>query len=276
MITKKQVSYLGIEGSNSFVAALTYFGEKNSFLGCSTIESAFEKVNDGVCDFAVVPIENSTTGSIVEVYDYLSLRGAGLSITGEVVLKIHHHLVGLLGATVRECYSHQQAFSQCSRYFKDHPEMTAHYLEDTATAAKKVKLLKDPKIGAVANKKAAGLYGLTIIKENIEDTEQNFTRFFIVSRTKNADGNKASIVYGVKHIPGSLSASLMPFAELGINLTKIESRPLFAKKWEYIFFLDLEIGKDMRKFQQALARLSEVTEFIKLLGIYDKGVIHET
>lgn len=279
-----KIAYLGIEGSNSFIAAKKYFDQKNMFIPFSSIADVLSAVRENTCDAAVVPIENSTTGSINDTYDGLMEGNNMISITGEVIVKIHHHLVAIrsklkaydLLQTITDCYSHQQASAQSRIFLKQFPNIQLHFTSDTATAAQKIALLKNIHACAISNSEAAKLYGLDILKEKIEDTSQNFTRFVIIGKKINTKGNKVSIAYSVAHIPGSLYESLKPFAKLGINLTKIESRPLYLKRWEYIFFVDFELNGKIYRFKKALSQLKDVTNFITILGYYNKGKVYET
>lgn len=276
---KKNIAYFGSPGSFSHMATQVYFTDKPVSLNSQpTLEATFQAVEEGNATFGIVPWENSTTGSIGQTYDLL--LESKLSIVGEVLLHIHHHLVGKMETMKEEkvvhCYSHPQAISQCDRFFKLHPWIIPKFTEDTATAAKEVAEKRDESNVAISSRLAAKIYNLTILREGIEDNQNNFTRFAIVSKKENNEGEKMSIAFSLTHIPGSLFQALRPFAEKGLNLTKIESRPAFGKTWEYIFFLDFEINKKQKNVKEALRELKEVTKFITLLGFYKKGNIYET
>ena len=274
----KKIASLGILGSFSFIAAQKYFGKKVNLLGKHSIKNVFADLVQQKTDYGVVPVENSTTGSILETYDQLMENN--LSICGEIRLKIHHNLLCLNKNTkiknLKKCYSHPQAISQCETFFETNPHIKPVLTSDTATAAQL--LIKNKKINeaAIASRETAKIYGLKILKKNIEDNKNNFTRFVVIGTKKNKSGDKASIVFSVKHIPGSLFSALRPYTNLGLNLTKIESRPLFGKIWEYIFFVDFEINHNLGSFTEIIRQMKEVTEFITVLGIYDKGETYET
>lgn len=275
----KHVAYFGMPGSFSHMAADAYFqNEKVDMISHTAFSTLFKSIAGGESRFGVVPLENSTTGSIAQTYD--GILSSRLSLTGEVLLHIHHHLLGKTkGKKVREitaCYSHPAAISQCDRFFKNHPGITPKFTSDTASAAKEVGEAKSVAVAAIASRLAGHLYHLTIMKESIEDNKNNFTRFGIIEKMGDTNGDKMSIAFSLQHIPGSLSRALKPFAEKGFNLTKIESRPVFGKMWEYIFFLDFEVGKREKDLKEALRELKEITNFIALLGLYKKGNIYET
>lgn len=273
-----KIAHLGIPGSFSFIAAKKYFGERVLMKSCKTIKSVFANLITQDVDFGIVPAENSTTGSIVETYDQLIENK--MYICGEISLKIHHHLlvtkdkIDLKSITV--CYSHPQAVLQCESFFHDNSWIKSEFCDDTGSAAQLVS--KNKKLGesAIAGRDTADIYGLKILRENIEDNKNNFTRFTVIGRKPNQRGNKASVVFSVKHIPGSLFNALRPYAGLGLNLTKIESRPLFGKTWEYIFFADFEIDNHLDKVNQMIKEMKETTEFITVLGIFNKGETYAT
>lgn len=274
----KKIAYLGIPGSFSFIAAKKYFGEKIDMLKNKAIKNVFMNLMRHKADYGVVPVENSTTGSILETYD--QLMESGMTICGEIRLKIHQNLLGIEDdirlKDIIKCYSHPQGFSQCESFFESHSWIKPVFTSDTATAAEILTQKKQKNEAAIASHETAKIYGLKILKNDIEDNKNNFTRFVIIGNKKNKSGNKASIAFSVKHIPGSLFMALRPYVDLGLNLTKIESRPIFGKTWEYIFFIDFEINNDLRSFQEMINEMKDVTDFITVLGLYNKGEIYET
>jgi len=275
---KKKIIFVGIPGSFSFIAAQKYFGERIKMQGKQSIQNVFWDLGKRKADYGVVPVENSTTGSILETYDQLMANNT--NILGEVRLQIHHNLLVVNKKInirdIKKCYSHPQAISQCEAFFKNHNWIKPQFTPDTATAAQLVAKTGKAVEAALASSETAKLYKLHILKANIEDNKNNFTRFAVIGEKKNKSGNKASIVFSVKHIPGSLFKALAPYAALGLNLTKIESRPLFGKAWEYIFFVDFEIKDNLSNFWQMITEMKEVTEFVTVLGLYKKGKTYET
>ncbi len=274
----KKIAYLGIPGSYSYIGARKFFNGKNTMTSCNNIRQIFDKVANNECDFGIVPLENSTTGGITSSYDELSNNK--LSIIGEIIIHIHHNLL-VKGNTknladIHLCLSHEQAINQCNEFFIKNRKINREFVSDTATAAWTVSKSKKENIAAIASLECAKLYKLKIFKRKIEDNPTNFTRFVIIGKNRTNLGNKASLIFSVVHKPGSLLETLKPYAKHGLNLTKIESRPVFGKPWEYIFLLDLEFGDKKNALIEAINEMKESVNFIKLLGIYNKGKIYES
>lgn len=273
-----KIAYLGIPGSYSFVASNIYFPKKAMFIKNDSIPDLLEKVSKEICDFGVVPMENTTTGSISETFDHLLERD--LSIIGEIILHIHHHLLACKSLNsikeIKRCYSHPQAIAQCQKFFKKYKNIKHVFTSDTATAANFIAREKSKTTAAIAAKLAANLYDLKILEKNIEDNPHNYTRFAVIAKKESFTGNKISLIFSVEHKPGSLFHTLTPYARLGLNLTKIESRPVFGKPWEYIFFIDFEIDNKEKELRQVLEEMKEHVNFLKILGRYTKGKIYET
>lgn len=274
----EKVAYFGIPGSYSYLAGNIYFSDNSIFIKNDSIHEVMEKVEKGESEYGVVPLENTTTGSIAETYDHL--LESDLSIVGEVVLHIHHHLLVPKDIQslkfVKRCYSHQQAIMQCRNFFIQNKNIRPVLTSDTASAAKLISEAKKIGNSAIASKRTAGLYNLKILDKNIEDNAHNYTRFVIVSKKAYENGNKISILFSVEHKPGSLFNSLSPYARLGLNLTKIESRPVFGKPWEYIFFIDFEIKNKEKELNTVIEEMKEHVNFLKILGRYKKGTVYET
>lgn len=279
-IKEVAVSYLGQPGSNTFSAGRLYFGQQVKMLAILSVEDIIMSVQSDKSDFGIIPLENSVTGGISESLDFLCR--SNLKIVGEIILRIHHCLlvkkssangmdIGKLGI----CYSHPQAFAQCRDFLKMHKNLYPFYTSDTASAANI--LLQDDRSDscAVAGKTAAGIYGLKVLSENIESVKNNYTRFAVISKKENPTGNKISLVFSVKHSPGSLIKAIYPFSSRNLNLTKIESRPVFEKPWEYLFFMDFETGSDQLPVEEAIKELKEEVNFVTVLGRYMKGEVRE-
>lgn len=272
-----KVSFLGAAGSFSFIAAHKYFQKKIPLLSFLSIKGVFDSLKNRTSNYGVIPIENSTSGSILETYDEL-LKNK-MKISGEIRLRIHHNLLVLGNRDINKitkCYSHPQGIIQCSKFFDRHPWIAPQVTTDTASGACVLSKSKNRNIAAIASSECAGIYGLKITKKNIEDNKNNFTRFAVISHLGNKSGQKATIAFLVKHVPGSLFKALKPYAEVGLNLTKIESRPIFGKSWEYIFFIDFEIKNQISKFIKMIALMKKVTEEVTVLGLYDQSKIYET
>lgn len=271
-----KIVYFGEPGSFSFIAACKYFKRIKNMIAANTLEKVFEEINKDDRCFGIVPWENSTTGSITETFDLL-LRNK-LSIVGEVFLRVHHHLLGIKKVNLDEinlCYSHKQAILQCHKFFKKHPNIKVTETTDTASACKIVSNIQSIKNVAISSLIAAKNNHLMVLKRKVEDNPNNYTRFGVVAKKGNRKGNKISLVFRVKHEPGSLFKVLKPYADFGLNLTKIESRPIWGKLWEYLFFLDFEVNKE-DEITKVLDKMKKQTQSLKVLGRYNKGEVYET
>lgn len=269
------ISHLGLSGSFSHQASMFYFGKKNHFLSSDNIAQVCQNVKQKKADFAVLPLENSLTGSINESYDALIKNR--LSIVGELILRIRHHLMAKTGLRlISRCYSHAQSFLQCAKFFSNSKHIEQVAVTDTAKAAKIVKEDNNPNISACAPHLAAKLYHLKIIKTDIQDNHQNYTRFAVLSGSKLTSGNKISIAFSIKHVPGSLYRALKPFADRFINLTKIESRPVFGSPWEYLFLMDFDVTDKDYEVQAALSDMKKEISNLTILGRYQKGKTYES
>lgn len=277
---RKKVAYLGIPGSFSYIAAKKYFRNKFDMMQHPTLRSVFTSITKGACEYAVVPLENTLTGSIAESYDMMLQTNA--CMTGEIFLKIHLHLLGIKGKSlhtlrkIRKCLSNPIAVSQCKNFFDAHPWIELQYVLDTATAAKRIVEENNPFVTALGSYDSAKIYGLSILKANIEDEINNFTRFAVISKKCECKGDKISLVFSVVNQPGSLYRVLKPYAQYGHNLTKIESRPVHCKPWEYVFYMDFEIGENIENAHDAVRQMKAHVQSISFLGQYRKGQIYET
>jgi len=271
-----RVAFQGERGAFSEEAAIVHFGADVSPIPCRSFSEVFTAVSTGGADFGVVPIENSLTGSIYSNYDLLMEHE--LHIVGETELRIRHCLLCLPGVELEEVQrvlSHPQALAQCERSLRallPWAELVPVY--DTAGSAKilKEKGLKDA--AAVAGRRAAEIYGLVVVREGIEDSAENYTRFLVLSpKPVYPEGAaKTSVVFAVKNVPGVLYRCLEPFATRGIDLAKIESRPLRGRRWEYIFYLDFVGNLQEGRVREALEELRKRTEFLRVLGCYPHKV----
>ena len=268
------VVYSGVPGSFSQKACLQFFGTEVPIRNLSSFREVFKAVDGGQASFGVVPVENSLTGSIHENYDLL--LEYDLKIVGELTLRIKHNLLGTEDASIdklERIYSHPQVFQQCREYLEQHPEWDLVAAKDTASAVQRVKEGGDPNEAAIAGEEADRVYQMTVLKEGIETNPRNFTRFVVISRNEFLPGpkNKASLIYSVSDKPGALFETLRIFAENDINLVKLESRPSHSRPWEYLFYADLDIDITEESRRHILEALMDKTEFLKLLGSYQKG-----
>ncbi len=267
------VAFQGETGAYSEEAAFHFFGLSVQTKPCEGLDDVFKIVELGEVNFGIVPIENSLEGSINRVYDLL--LDSSLRVCGEVELRVVHCLIANPGARldlIKRVYSHPQALGQCKAFLK-HLDCELIPIYDTAGS---VKMIKEKGIidgGAIASTRAADIYSMKVIAREIEDTPNNFTRFFILSQHDSppSGNDKTSIVFSVRHKPGALYESLKELAVRGINLTKLESRPTRQKPWEYNFYLDFEGHREDKAPREALENLKNSSLFVKVLGSYPKA-----
>lgn len=269
-----KIAFQGVRGAYSEDACYAYFGKGIEAVPYPSFAEVFSAAEKDEVSYAVVPVENSYEGSIAQVNDLLLEND--LLISGEVILRIRHCLLALPGTKIEEIkrvLSHPQALGQCNRFLSQHPEWQLVSSYDTAGSAAIIKENGKKEDAAIASARAAEVYGLEIIKEGIESDPQNFTRFFVLEKhpKKNAGANKTSIVFAAKNTPGALYNCLREFAERGINLTKLESRPRRNKAWMYVFYVDIEGNLDNQAINAAIGALLKTAAFVKVLGEYQKA-----
>lgn len=265
------IGYQGVPGCYSYHTGLEYFGEEVETLSCISFRDVFEALAEGKIQYGVLPIENSTSGSINDVYDLL--REYEFHIVGEKCLKVEHSLLGVEGVEItdiREVYSHQQGLIQCSRYLSEHPDWKQVPYFDTAGSAEYVAKEGSKSKACIAGKMAAEVYGLGIISRNIQDNRNNSTRFVVISKEKleTEKADKISIIISVPHKPGTLYGILKHFAEAHYNLMKIESRPLEGKAWEYFFYIDFGGNLKDEGTRSILTDIEKESSYFRLLGNY--------
>jgi prephenate dehydratase len=270
------VAFQGERGAYSEAAAVTYFGDSVRPIPHNDFDSVFEAVATGQADQGILPIENSLAGSIHRNYDLL-LRHK-LFIIGEIQIPIAHQLITLPGVTladVKKVYSHPQALAQCEQTLTKllpHAERVTTY--DTAGSVKMIKEKNITDGAGLASQRAASIYDMQILQPDVQDNVENYTRFVIVARESIVPKGEAktSIVFAIENVPGSLFKSLAVFALRDIDLSKIESRPLQGKRWQYLFYVDFIGSQNEERCKNALNHLKEITSFFKLLGSYPRGV----
>ncbi|VFJ14201.1 prephenate dehydratase [Candidatus Nitrosocosmicus franklandus] len=271
------VGFQGESGSYSEASASSRFpGPHYSFVPFKSFRELFDGIENSVIDLAVVPIENSTEGSVNETYDLLVEKP--LFVIGEIYQEIHHCLIINKHSSpenISVVYSHPQALAQCRRYLQS-KSLDSIPMYDTAGSVKFIKESMKLNAAAIASKRAAQIYDMKILDENIEDNSNNYTRFFIISKTHKNEANhdKISIIFSIPHTPGSLYSVLKEFASRKINLTKIESRPTKNVPWEYYFFVDLEGNMNERRISESISSIQNLVKFFKLLGTYKKAEIN--
>ena len=267
------VAFQGEAGAYSEEAAFRFFGTSIVAQPGESLEDIFQVVEQGEAQFAIVPVENSLEGSVSRAYDLL--LDSSLMVCGEVELRVSHCLIANPKAKldlIKKVYSHPQALGQCRSFLRQlNCELVPTH--DTAGSVRMVKEQGTNDSAAIASARAAEIYGMKILAREIEDNQNNITRFFILSKQDSppSGNDKTSIVFSVRHRPGALYLALSQFATRNINLTKIESRPTRQKPWEYNFYLDFQGHHQDKAAQEVLELLAETSIFVKVLGSYPKA-----
>jgi prephenate dehydratase len=267
-----RVAFQGEPGAYSEQAVFNYFGEIGT-KPCESFDMVFDSVVSDSCEAGLIPIENSLAGSIHQNYDLLLRHD--LHIVGEYLLRVRHCLItspGVKKEEVKKAISHPQALGQCAGYLRSHG-IKAEQAYDTAGSVKMLKESGARDTVAIASRRAAELYGMQILEEGIEDNAENYTRFLAISKAAvvGPEGKaKTSIVFTLKNEPGSLFKAMSVFALRDIDLTKIESRPLQGKPWEYLFYIDFIGATHEETVRKALDHLSEYALMLRLLGSYPR------
>jgi prephenate dehydratase len=275
-----RIAFQGEPGAFSEAAAIQLLGENIATVPRPTFDSAFHAIDEGAADALLAPVENSLAGSVVRVYDLL--LDSKLTIVAETILPIEMQLIGCPGATLdglRSVASHPMALAQCEKFFLMHPSLQRVPAEDTAGSVRDVLSRGDKAAAGIAGRRAAIRYGGVILAESIQDNSENFTRFVLLvprdspnenerlSPRVDAKVHKLSLALRLAHQPGALLAALRPFADHGINLLKIESRPIHGRPWEYQFFLDVQT-EEPPKLHEALHEVKAATSLMRILGRY--------
>lgn len=266
-----KIAYQGVEGAYGNAAALQFFGEDADIHSVPTFEAAMKEVADGEADFAVLPIENSRAGGIGDVCDLL-MKYDNI-IVAETYLKVEHCLLALPGTKmedIRTIYSHPQGLMQCAGFLDQYPDIQRVSKSNTAVSAKKVVEEANPAKAAIASELAGKLYGLEVLQRGISDDKNNTTRFVIVQKRKEyvQDAKKVSICVETEHVSGALYSQLSHFIFNSVNMTKIESRPVPDRAWEYRFYIDLEGNLSESKVISALQGIEAESRRLKILGNY--------
>lgn len=269
-----RVAFQGEPGAFSEAAAIQLLGESITTVPRQTFEGMFCSITDEAADAILAPVENSLAGSVVRVFDLL--LESRLAIVAETILPIEMQLIALQGASldnIRSVASHPMALAQCERFFAAHPQWKRIPAEDTAGSVREAISAGDKSRAAIAGRRAAEHYHAAILAERIQDNAENFTRFVLLVPEKEAaswltkEARKTSLAMRLAHRPGALLASLEPFAKHGVNLLKIESRPIHGHPWEYQFFIDAE-AEDATNLDHALAEVRKATSELRVLGRY--------
>jgi chorismate mutase/prephenate dehydratase len=276
-----RVAFQGIEGAYSQLAAYKFFSkeiEKTVFAGCQTFDDIIRAVEEGRADYALLPIENTTAGSINQAYELLA--ETSLSIVGEEILRIDHCLLALKNVPVykiRRILSHPQALAQCGKFLAKLENCQTESYADTAMAVRKVREDQDSAQAAIASEDAGRRYGLKVVARGLADRRDNYTRFLVVSKKPAKIAGKTrcktSLILATKHEEGALLKALDIFHRYKINLTKLESRPRPRSPFQYLFYLDFEGNAGAANIRSALKELKKRTSLLKILGCYPAGKI---
>lgn len=268
-----KIGFFGAPGSFSEEAMLKYFGDIENPNAYDEFEDIFIAVKNDEIKYGILPIENSSTGAISQVYDLLYKYG--FYIVGEECIKINQHLIGVKGTTIdtiKEIYSHPQPIQQSTEFLKNHSDWKLIPFHSTAASAKLISDLNDISKAVIASDRCASIYNLKIIKENINNKSDNSTRFIIISKDIETDPscNKVSVVFSLEHKAGTLYKLLRHFAENNINMMKIESRPMEKGAWKYFLYVDFEGNIESEKVAKALKLIEQSSAYFKLIGGYKK------
>jgi prephenate dehydratase len=270
------VAFQGESGAYSEEALIQYFGEGVATLPCHAFEHLFAAVESSKADYAVLPVENSTAGSINKSFDLL--LDHDVKVHGEILLRVRHCLLTIPGqkGAIHEVRSHPQALAQCEEFLNRNKYVAVPWY-DTAGSAKDLAAKPAEGVGVIASKLSAKKYGLEIVQEGVEDLRNNFTRFFVIGMgdAEVREQCKTSLVFAIPNTPGSLLHALNEFAHRRINLTKLESRPRRNRPWQYVFYLDFDGHWQDPQAREALVQLLSRAAFVKLLGSYPAAVSME-
>ena len=266
-----RVAYLGEHGTFSETAAIGILGADAEYVSFPTFDELVRAVSQGKADFIISPLENSLVGSIQRCYDVL--LESDLSIIGEIILPVSHFLIGCESAsidTIRTVESHVAALGQCERFFAAHPNIQRVAADDTAGSVRRAVESGDPTLAAIGGRRTAAIYGGKIIREHIEDHRENYTRFALLAAEPDEanNGGKISLVIRLKSEPGSLHNALRPFVRRGIDLVKIESRPIKGEPSKFNFYVDLQAPMNDRDLHGALDEIRDHAETVRYLGRY--------
>jgi prephenate dehydratase len=265
------VAFQGELGAFSHNATYKIFGRRITPVPCHTFEDVFDSVARKRCALAVIPIENSLAGSIHQNFDLLARHS--LDAVGETYVRIEHSLIAHPGsrlAQIKQIYSHPVALAQCQKFLRRFKKAEKVSFYDTAGSVKFIREQGLKTAAAIASEGAARIYGMKVLRQGIEDNRENYTRFLALARRGRfkRGGGKTTVVFGLKNEPGALFKALSVFALRNIDLTKIESRPIHGKPWEYLFYIDLHSDIRSRECAHALRHLQEMTLYFQILGSY--------
>ncbi len=278
------VAFLGDKGSYSHLASYRYFSRRAEEIiefGCASFKEILNQVESGNVDYGMLPIENTSSGSINEVYDLL--QHTNLSIVGELSQPIKHCLLSAVNTSldaIDTIYAHAQPVQQCSNFLNKQSDIRIEYCESSADAMQMVEKLKQPNVAVIGSEEGGQLYGLQALQQGIANQDENHSRFILVAR-KPVDvaeqiPAKTTLILATGQSPGALVDCLVVLKQYDINMTKLESRPIQGRPWEEMFYIDLEANLKSVAMQECLTKLTELTRFIKVLGCYPSEQVNPT
>ena len=271
--TEAKVAFQGVRGAYSESAVERFFGPDYTAEPRDSFADVFKAVLQGEVAYGAVPIENSLAGTVHEVLDLL-LQYPDIRVVGEQKIRIIHSLISVKGASIggiKKVYSHPQGLAQCSHFFDDHVAVERVPFFDTAGAVAHVAHMQDPTLAAIAGREAAKVYDMEVLKEGIENNPRNYTRFFVIAREETATTrkpNRAALVFSTQDKPGALFNVLKILADYGLNMKKLESRPIQGKPWNYMFFVAVELPSEQSVLNEAIEKMSDSAANVRLLGHY--------
>jgi len=263
-----KIAYLGPQASFTELAARKKFGSQVEYVPCVNITGVFQEVENNHCDYGVVPIENSIEGAVTHTFDLLV--DSDLKICSQILLEISHNLLSRCEfKDIKKVYSKPEVFGQCRSWLQANLP-NAEYISTASTTMAAQIAAKEKRCACIASSLAAKVYGLRILKNDIEDSAHNITRFFVITNqdVPPTGNDRTSLLFSIKDRVGALHAMLTPFAKNKINMTKIESRPSKRKAWDYYFFVDIHGHREEPKVKKALAQLEDMCKYLKILGSY--------
>lgn len=271
-----KIGYQGVPGAYSEIAAIKYFGTDNTKVPYDNFRDMIYDVHNELIDYAVLPIENSTTGAITRALDLM--KDYNVFIVGEEFVKVNHCLITFKETNfedIQTIYSHPEALKQCDDFFDSNKTINKVAYLDTAKSVEYIIQLNDKKTGALASRRAAEIYGMKILREDMQDNKLNITRFGIISfkNSYSLDANVVSVFIVTPHKSGSLFESIKVFNDYGVNLLKIESRPIIEKPFNYGFYINFEGNLLNTETMEVLESLKEHCEYIKIIGNYKENIL---
>ncbi|MCD1124714.1 bifunctional chorismate mutase/prephenate dehydratase [Jinshanibacter sp. LJY008] len=280
-LSSARIAFLGPKGSYSHLAARQYAARHFDALvecGCNKFDDIFRQVEIGQADYGILPIENTSSGSINEVYDLL--QSTNLFIVGELTNPINHCLLSSVDTDVSQIevvYSHSQPFQQCSQYLNGFPDWKIEYCESTSAAMEKVASLKSPKAVALGSEPGGALYNLQVLEHSLANQKENITRFIVVARKPVEVAPqipaKTTIIVATGQQSGALVEALLVLRKHNIVMTKLESRPINGNPWEEMFYIDMQVNLESESMQKALEDLTPITRSVKVLGCYPSETV---